>query len=196
MSSFWGNTETNYKVENVQEALYNHTVNIWRPHRFLIALQSSKSGVAGSWCRRMRNVCGNMFFARWRSTSCSYSWATTRLYCVGCIGILYTAIVFHYYLHSYYRVNIPHRMNSVITIDHSTLNHVSPLFLPWIRNIFLISQILYIPHCKPSQFAHEYEQLTDHQRVKNILPHTPHIWWLSVTSNSSFTRLKCDEKPT
>ncbi len=37
--------------------LYIHTVKIWRLCMFLIMLQSSKSGVASSWCRQIWDVC-------------------------------------------------------------------------------------------------------------------------------------------
>ncbi len=36
---------------------------------FLIILQSSKSGVASSWCRKIWDVRGNTFFTCWRSAS-------------------------------------------------------------------------------------------------------------------------------
>ncbi len=36
---------------------------------FPIMLQSSKSGVASSWCRQIWEVCGNTFFICWRSAS-------------------------------------------------------------------------------------------------------------------------------
>ncbi len=36
---------------------------------FLIMLQSSKSGVASSWCCQIWDLCGNTFFTFWRSTS-------------------------------------------------------------------------------------------------------------------------------
>ncbi len=81
-----------------------------------------------------------MFFTHGRSTSCSYHEQLTTVYCVGCLSIVYIAIVFHYHLYNYYRVNIQCRTR-LITVDHSTLNHVSSFFPPRIYNtIFLISQ--------------------------------------------------------
>ncbi len=129
--------------------LYNYSIKTWRfyvgflLHFSLVKVELLVAGAAK--CEMRAVIC---FFTNWRSTSCLYSWATYTIYSVGCINIVYTAIVFQ---------------SSTITctvIIESTFNeelgwslhiklYVSTLPPMNSQHHFLNFSIPDTPHCKP-----------------------------------------------
>ncbi len=67
---FWATLKQTTKRKMFRRFVRPHCKNLKTLcSMFLIMLQSSKNGIASSWCRQIWDMCGNTFFTGWRSAS-------------------------------------------------------------------------------------------------------------------------------